>query len=65
MDISTPTAMTPYGSIDTNNGRLDQARDIIVEGDYAYVTAKRNDSFQVLDISDPANPVFAAELTNL
>jgi hypothetical protein len=47
-----------------DNTRLNGATNVRVSGNYAYVTSYRNDSFEVIDISTPASPSFAAQLTD-
>ena len=49
---------------DTGSLTLDGARDVFVQGDYAYVAANGDDGFQVIDISDPTNPTGVGQLTD-
>ena len=41
---------------------LDGAIDVFVQGNYAYVTSQIENSIQLIDISDPTNPVGIAQL---
>ena len=40
------------------------ARSVFVQGDYAYVVSSGDDGLQVIDISDPTNPVGVGQLTD-
>jgi hypothetical protein len=44
--------------------RLNGATDLSITGSYVYATASNDDSVQVIDISTPSSPSFAAELVD-
>jgi hypothetical protein len=44
-----------------NNTTLDGATSVFVSGNYAYVTNRARDSLAIIDISNPADPVFISE----
>ena len=61
IDISDPTNPTEVGYIQDNGQGgtaqvLDDARDVYISGNYAYVTASIDDGLSIIDISDPTNP---------
>jgi hypothetical protein len=43
---------------------LNGATNLSISGSYIYATAYNDDSLQVIDISTPASPSFAAELVD-
>ncbi|QFR39336.1 hypothetical protein A9Q91_03825 [Candidatus Gracilibacteria bacterium 28_42_T64] len=51
------------GSV-TDGTVLNGADDVVVDGNYAYMTAYNGDRFQVIDISDPTSPIIVATLQN-
>jgi hypothetical protein len=62
IDVNDPTNPVEVGYIQDNSQggdatRLDNTRDIFVEGKYAYVTAWSENSFSIFDVSDPTNIV--------
>jgi len=82
LDVSDPANPTHVGAIfDTLETALDSACDIQVAGNYAYIasnneaiTSSDDGAFEILDISDPSNPVHvhatfngtsAVDLTNV
>lgn len=44
------------------NLRLDGARDVKIDGNYAYVTSDIKDRFQIIDITNKAAPSFVSEV---
>ena len=63
--IEEAPTLTGVGRLrDGGNLALDGARSVFVQGDYAYVTADRDDGLQVIDISDPNSPVGVGRLTD-
>ncbi len=59
--VLTPVSIHPVhaGSIINGDGGalLDSPDDVFVNGDYAYVLAADSDSLEIVDITDPTNPV--------
>jgi hypothetical protein len=71
LDISDPTNPVGIGSIsDGDNGAdtLYGASNITISGNYAYVTSQdfsgSNDGVQILDISNPTNPIGVGSITD-
>ena len=67
IDISNPSSPTGVGqltgTLSTNSLALDGAHSVYVQGNYAYVASFNDDGLQVIDISDPTNPVGVGQLT--
>ncbi|HEX8389970.1 MAG TPA: hypothetical protein VF597_00950 [Candidatus Saccharimonadales bacterium] len=61
IDVTNPAAPAVVGSLDHTS--LTAARDVRVVGRYAYI-ATFNDTFAVVDISDPSTPTYVASITN-
>jgi len=62
-DISDPTSLSLVGFVDDAT-RLRSVDYIIVEGNYAYVSAGDGpDYFTIVDVSDPANPSVVGSLS--
>ena len=68
IDISDPTNPTGVGQLTgtlaTNSLALANPQSVFVQGNYAYVASFGNDGLQVIDISDPTNPVGVGQLVD-
>jgi len=68
LDISDPANPTHVGAITESENpstyELDSAHSIYVSGKYAYVASYADDGVEILDISDPANPVHVGAITD-
>ncbi len=60
IDISNPASPYIVGSV----AGIDNAWDVEVLGNYAYVTAEGSDRLYIIDISNPANPQIKSYLAN-
>jgi len=56
VDITCPTNPVQVGHLDT-----DEAEDVHVSGNYAYVADGRN-GFVIVDVSNPKNPVLVSDM---
>ena len=68
IDISDPSNPTGVGQLTgtlaTNSLALANPQSVFVQGNYAYVASFGNDGLQVIDISDPTNPVGVGQLVD-
>ena len=59
------TALNPSGVIiDNGTTELNGAGGFTIVGNYAYVTAREDDGLEILDISDPTNPIHVGAITD-
>ncbi|MGD0535475.1 MAG: PKD domain-containing protein, partial [Methanoregula sp.] len=71
VDVTDPTNPVHAGSITAGGGgeeggpyrNLDQPSGVYVSGNYAYVTSKGDNALEIVDVTDPTNPVHAGSLT--
>ncbi len=68
VDISDPTNMSApsggAGGVLVDSTNLDDARDIAISGNYAFITSRNNHGIAVVDISDKASPTLETTLTD-
>lgn len=63
VDIGDPQNPSVVGSL-TSTSDFDGAKQVIVDGDYAYATASVSDSFVVFDVSTPSSPSIADSISD-
>jgi len=64
LDITLPGLPVPKGILyhGTGGASILRAQNIVVRGNYAYITSYGADAFEIVDVSDPSKPVHKAAL---
>ena len=58
IDISNPASLVEVTNISGGSYSLTNPRDLLVDGNTLFITSYGNDAVNIVDISNPASPVY-------